>query len=94
MYTSTKAFLVALGRAIQPELSRRGVALQVLCPGFTHTEFHDRLGWDAERRKNRGMIRWMDAADVVTRSLRAALPDRPNGNPVFVRARQTGSCCF
>lgn len=71
MYTSTKAYLVELARAIHPHFAKAGVRVQALCPGFTHTEFHDRLNWNADRRRNRGPIRWMTAEDVVDRSLRA-----------------------
>ena len=69
MYTATKAFLVSFGRAIHPAAARAGVRVQVVCPGFTHTGFHDRLGWSAEQRRDRGIVRWMTAAEVVRRSL-------------------------
>lgn len=84
MYTSTKAFLVELGRALQPELSNRGIATHVLCPGFTHTDFHDRLQWSQDRRRNRGLIRWMTADDVVARSLRRLCRGSLTASPVFV----------
>ena len=71
MYTATKGFLLGLGRALHPALARRRIKMQVLCPGFTHTEFHDRLEWSADQRRNRGVVRWMRADDVVGRSLRA-----------------------
>jgi hypothetical protein len=42
-YSGTKAFLVAFSEALQSELEGTGVHVQALCPGFTRTEFHDRL---------------------------------------------------
>ncbi|WP_159438725.1 SDR family NAD(P)-dependent oxidoreductase [Alkalispirochaeta americana] len=70
LYTATKAFIVSLGIALFPELSRRNIALQVLCPGFTRTDFHARLGWHPRRLQNRGLIRWMDPRKVAELSLR------------------------
>ncbi len=84
MYTSTKAYLIELGRAIQPELVTRGITTQVLCPGFTHTDFHDRLDWSAERRRSRGLVRWMAADEVVTRSLRRLRRASPRKSPVYI----------
>jgi len=41
LYTATKAFLVGLAEVLHMELHGTGVRVQALCPGFTHTEFHD-----------------------------------------------------
>jgi short-subunit dehydrogenase len=41
MYNATKAYLVFFSEALQAELTATGVHVQALCPGFTHTEFHD-----------------------------------------------------
>lgn len=87
IYTSTKAFLVSLGRALHPAAAQRGIAFQVLCPGFTHTEFHDRLEWSLERRRDRGFVRWMSPESVVTASLRDLSRRHRRGmwrDPVFV----------
>lgn len=84
MYTASKAFMVFLGRALQADLASRGIRIQVLCPGFTHTDFHDRLEWGPERRRNRGLVRWMAADDVVERSLRRLRRSSPWSNPVYV----------
>jgi len=84
MYTSTKAYLVELGRAIQPELVTRGITTQVLCPGFTHTDFHDRLDWSAERRRSRGLVRWMTADDVATRSLKRLWRASLRTTPIYI----------
>lgn len=84
MYTASKAFLVWLGRALHPVCIDAGVRLQVLCPGFTHTDFHDRLDWSAERRRSRGIIRWMHADEVARRALRSLRGDRLARRVVFV----------
>jgi uncharacterized protein len=84
MYTATKAFLVQLARALQPQAVREGVRFQVLCPGFTHTDFHDRLEWSSDARHDRGIVRWMTPEDVVRPSLKALQRRRATGDPVFI----------
>ena len=42
MYSPTKAFLVMLADCLDMELHDASIRVQALCPGFTHTEFHDR----------------------------------------------------
>ncbi|MEX2683435.1 MAG: SDR family NAD(P)-dependent oxidoreductase [Candidatus Sigynarchaeota archaeon] len=41
MYSPTKAFLVSLSECLNLELKGTGIRVQALCPGFTHTGFHD-----------------------------------------------------
>jgi short-subunit dehydrogenase len=53
-----------LPRAEEQRLARRGAAL---CPGFTYSEFHDRLGFD---RTKIPKFLWLKADDVVAQSLR------------------------
>jgi short-subunit dehydrogenase len=71
VYGATKAFLNHYSVALQAELSRTGIEVQALCPGYTHTEFHLRIeqaGFD------KGMVpenMWMDARAVVEASLAA-----------------------
>lgn len=84
MYTSTKAYLVELGRALQPDLAIRGIATQVLCPGFTHTNFHDRLRWSQDRRRSRGLVRWMSAEEVAERSLKRLRHASLRRQPVYI----------
>lgn len=67
-YNATKAFLVSFSAALNDELHNTGIFVQALCPGFTATEFHDRLG------VNRAAIPrwlWMSADDVAAASLRS-----------------------
>jgi short-subunit dehydrogenase len=67
-YTATKAYLINFSQGLAAELHGTGVRVQALCPGFTHSEFHARFGFD------KGEIPralWMDAERVVRESLAA-----------------------
>jgi short-subunit dehydrogenase len=71
VYGATKAFLNSFCEGLQDELSGSGVRVQALCPGLTHTEFHDTGEY---RNFNRARIPrsiWMTAEEVVTESLHA-----------------------
>ena len=48
------------------ELKGTGVRCMVLSPGFTHTEFHDRAGFDSSAVPN---FLWQEAATVVAHAL-------------------------
>lgn len=41
-YSATKAFVTSFTQAVHEEVRDTGVAVTVLCPGFTHTEFQER----------------------------------------------------
>jgi len=77
-YCATKAYERVMCEALAMELTGTGVTVQALCPGFTHTEFHDRASID----KTVGLPAWawMDAERVVRESLEAAHA----GGPVVV----------
>lgn len=67
MYSGTKAFLVMFSENLQAELLGTGVCVQVLCPGMTHTEFHEVADID------KAIVPkpfWMTAEEVVRISLR------------------------
>ena len=67
MYSGTKAFLVMFSENLQGELRSKGVAVQVLCPGLTHTEFHAAAGMDLSGVP---AFAWMTAERVVAISLK------------------------
>ena len=64
VYAGTKGYLVTFTRTLAAELAGTGVSAQVVCPGYTATEFH--LGSGAEPVAE-------GAADVVGHSA-AAMP--------------------
>lgn len=65
-YCSTKAYLRVFTECLALEVAGTGVQVQALCPGFTHTEFHDRAGMD---KKSMPRLLWLDADRVVDESL-------------------------
>jgi short-subunit dehydrogenase len=67
MYSGTKAFLVMFSENLQSEVRDKGILVQALCPGLTHTEFHAAAGMDLSTVP--GMF-WRTAEFVVRVSLR------------------------
>ena len=67
-YCATKGYLITFSKGLQLELTGTGVRVQALCPGFTHTEFHDDLREFDKARTPK--ILWMPAEAVVEASLR------------------------
>jgi short-subunit dehydrogenase len=43
-YAATKAFLIAFSEGLAGETHSQGVTIQVCCPGFTDTDFHQSAG--------------------------------------------------
>jgi len=61
------------------ELKPFGIKVQVNCPGFTRTDFHERLGFTPDELKNHMIVRWMSAKAVVSKSVKRLVR---NNNPV------------
>jgi short-subunit dehydrogenase len=74
-YCATKAYLTTFTEGLAAELAGTGVEAQALCPGFTRTEFHQRITEPVERHPE---FAWLSARFVVGYSLRCL--DR--GGPV------------
>ncbi len=68
-YAASKAYVLALSRSAALDVAPYGVRVQALCPGLTHSEFHQRSGSDAERRIP-GLL-WLRPERVVEESLQA-----------------------
>jgi short-subunit dehydrogenase len=70
-YGPTKAYLIALSKGLASSCRDRGVHVMALCPGFTHTEFHESDKLTTMKKATPNFI-WYDA-DVVIREGLAAL---------------------
>lgn len=80
-YNATKAFLQLLSEGLAAEVAASGVRVQALCPGFTRTEFHARIGPAGAAMAARvPAALWMTPEAVVDASLRALA----RGGPVTV----------
>lgn len=69
-YGPTKAYLIALSKALSSSYQSEGVHVMALCPGFTHTDFHasDKL---TNMKTSTPKFIWYDANVVVREGLEA-----------------------
>ncbi len=65
LYAASKTYLIKFSESLALESRRHGVYVTALCPGFTHTEFHDVSGTRDLVSHLPGFM-WMNA-DVVAR---------------------------
>ncbi len=70
LYGPAKAFLMRVSQALALENREHGIHVCALCPGFTHSEFHDVTGTRALVSKLPVWM-WMDAEAVVREGLDA-----------------------
>ena len=72
MYDTTKSWMVKFSLAMAEELRGTGVKIQALCPGFTHTGFHDTASFKKTyKRFDVPWFLWGPADKVVKISLKA-----------------------
>jgi len=69
-YGPTKTYLIALSKALSATVKDDGVHVLALCPGFTHTDFHQSERLSAMKAKSPGIF-WYDADVVVREGLNA-----------------------
>ncbi len=80
-YSAAKAWVTVFSESLATELAGTGVHVTAVCPGFTHTEFHQRASMEID-----GIPEWMwlDTQEVVDRALR----DVRKGRPISVAGSQ------
>ncbi len=68
-YGATKSWMTSFTEGLYLELkgSRSNVTVQALCPGFTYSEFHDKMS--VNRQRLAGSPFWLSAEEVVDASL-------------------------
>jgi uncharacterized protein len=80
-YSAAKAYVIALSEWADLTYRDRGVRTMVLCPGFTRTEFHERMDVD---RTSAPRWMWLDADRVV----RDALADLDRGKRISIPSKR------
>ena len=76
-YSASKAWVIAFSEGLANGVGDRGVGVHALCPGFVHTEFHERAGIDMSSLPS---FLWLEVDDVV----RESLADVAKGKVVIV----------
>jgi len=61
-YSAAKSWLTVMSESLHTELSNTEVKVTALCPGFTHTEFHQRGRMKMDRLPE---FMWLDSDQVV-----------------------------
>ena len=81
-YGPSKAYLIALSEDLALTLRGSGVNVCALCPGYTHTDFHETAGLSAMKSALPGFL-WYDADVVVREGLDAV----ERGKAVYLSGR-------
>lgn len=80
-YSAAKSWLVSFCRWANLAYAKQGVTVTAVCPGFTHTEFHDRMGMDKTVTPS---WMWLRADRVV----REGLADNARGKAVSIPSKR------
>lgn len=80
-YGAAKAWLTSFSRFANLRYGPKGVRVTAVCPGFVHTEFHQRMGANMGRVKS---WMWLHADQVV----REGLADNAAGKAVSIPSRR------
>jgi short-subunit dehydrogenase len=80
-YAAAKAWLLVFSRWAHLAYAARGVMVTAVCPGLTHTEFHDRMGMDKSVTPSWA---WLSADRVV----REGLADNLRGKAVSIPSKR------
>lgn len=90
LYTAIKSYVLGMSQSLDMELKPQGIHVTALCPGFTHSEFHDIMG-TRDQANHLPDILWQDAEDVVKEGWDAVMKGKPVCVPGTVNKIVAGS---
>ncbi|MBK9739176.1 MAG: SDR family oxidoreductase [Actinobacteria bacterium] len=73
-YSAAKAWVTVFSESLSQELTGTGVRVTAVCPGFVHTEFHERADIDMSSLPE---VLWLDVPQVVGQAMRDLARNRP-----------------
>lgn len=76
LYTGIKTYILNMSIALDMELKQYGVNVTALCPGFTHSEFHDVMGTRSQANKLPSIL-WQESDEVVREGWEAVKKGKP-----------------
>jgi short-subunit dehydrogenase len=80
-YSAAKSWVTVFSEGLSEELAHTGVRVTAVCPGFVHTEFHERAGIGMDTLPS---WMWLDVPAVVAQAFR----DLATGRPISVAGPQ------
>jgi len=79
LYGASKAFMIKFTQALAQETRKHGVHATAVCPGFTHSEFHDVTGTREQMRRMPSWM-WLTAEQVAREAYDAVM----RGDMIYV----------
>ena len=76
LYTGIKSYVLNISQSLDMELKPQGIHVTALCPGFTHSEFHDTMGTRRQADKLPSFL-WQEPQDVVREGWAAVMKGKP-----------------
>lgn len=73
LYCASKAFLISFSESLHIRLKKYNIKVQALCPGFTHTDFHEKIGY---AKDDPVFKKFMTSDEVVDISLKYLAKDK------------------
>lgn len=72
MYSATKTFMINFSESLAVRYQKDGLKIMALCPGMTMTDFHTRMGYQADKvYKKRGLEKAHTPMFVVNEAIRS-----------------------
>lgn len=90
LYTGIKSYVLAMSQSLDMELKPQGIHVTALCPGFTHSEFHETMGTRDVTDKLPALL-WQEAEEVVLEGWEAVMKGKPVCVPGLVNKVMAGS---